>query len=269
MSDTSDTFDTFKGTGWGEKDHSQSFVDSANVIVPERGVMHHLLLSFYRRFINAGARVLDLGCGDGIVSEKLLAADPTIKATLIDASSDMIERAKVRLNSLSPMDTGDTRDAGDNNVRFITESFEGLLSKKANKELKSAGGFNLIFSSLALHHLAPEHKQDMLDYVFSLLTPGGFFINMEVCAPPRGKDAKVGELEDWYVELWNEKMKESEKKLSVKVDRDEFIRRHGEPKHYAKLEDISEHLGVLTKSGFHDVDCYYKYGMFAMYGGRK
>jgi len=36
-----------------------------------------------------------------------------------------------------------------------------------------------------------------------------------------------------------------------------------------KPDTLDEQLNALKSVGFKDVDCYYKYGIFTMYGGRK
>ncbi|UCH82513.1 MAG: class I SAM-dependent methyltransferase [Nitrospiraceae bacterium] len=41
--------------------------------------------------------ILDIGCGDGIITHELLSIDSSIRATLIDGSDYMLSRAKERL----------------------------------------------------------------------------------------------------------------------------------------------------------------------------
>ncbi len=237
----------FNGTPWSRKDYARRYVEAADIIVPQRRVFLHLLVSFYRRFLGgkAGRRILDLGCGDGFMTEGILRADPDASATLVDASPEMIDRAKERL-----------KDFG--NTRFVRSTLEEIAEKGI-----APGGFDLAFSALAIHHLEPSKKLDLFACIHSHLAPGGFFINMDDCIPPSDS------LEDWYVDLWREEMTEKEEESGRKIDRERFIRRHMEGEHHSRLETIGALLKKLEEAGYREVECYYKYGMFAMYGGRR
>lgn len=50
------------------------------------------IVSFFKKYVPAGAAVCDLGCGDGIGSEKL--AEEGYKVTGIDVSDEMLEKAR-------------------------------------------------------------------------------------------------------------------------------------------------------------------------------
>jgi hypothetical protein len=59
------------------------------------------------------------------------------------------------------------------------------------------------------------------------------------------------------------------KKHGIEGDADDFIERHKEPEHHKNLDTFYDQMGALKKAGFVDVDCFYKFGIFTMYGVRK
>jgi len=57
--------------------------------------------------------------------------------------------------------------------------------------------------------------------------------------------------------------------LKIKDDYEGSIRSYKEEAHYSKLDTLTDQLNALNEIGFKDMDCFYKYGIFAMYGGKK
>ncbi|MEQ9069201.1 MAG: class I SAM-dependent methyltransferase, partial [Gimesia chilikensis] len=83
--------------------------------------------------IPEGARILDLGCGTGILSEFILSRSPSAEMTLLDQSAEMLDVAQTRLQKYS--------------ITAVQGSFDEALP---------AGPFDAIISSLAIHHLSDE-----------------------------------------------------------------------------------------------------------------
>jgi len=103
-------------------------------------------------------RVLDLGCGTGNLISLLLEEFPGARISGIDPSSGMRE--------------------------VCTERF----ADQPNVEIKGGnalaipypdGSFDLIVSSLALHHVPPELKPDMAEEIARVLEPGERFIHAD------------------------------------------------------------------------------------------
>ena len=65
-------------------------------------------------------------------------------------------------------------------------------------------------------------------------------------------------------------MKQMIERIDIKDDTPEdVIRRFKSPSSMNKPDTLEAQLNVLKGTGFLDVDCYYKHGMFAVFGGRK
>ena len=88
-------------------------------------------------------RILDLGCGDGVLTEQLSLSVPNGKVLGIDASMGMIETAKGIIK---------------NNVEFQQVDIN---------EINYKNEFNIIFSNAALHWIK-DHKR-LLDNAYQAL----------------------------------------------------------------------------------------------------
>ena len=237
----------FNSTRWANNEFTQEYRDNADIFIVERKRMIEILVSFYRHFIsgNSNISILDLGCGDGILTHHILELNPSISATLIDASEDMLSKAEERLN-------------GFKNVHFINASFQDIMgtSHLLNK-------YDLIISSLAIHHLDTNGKSGLFKLIFERLNQPGYFINIDTMLSPSHT------VEQWYMRLWEDWVKE--KKISVGIDGDIFndITRRYKDADENKPDTLDNQLKILREIGFKEVDCYYKYGIFAIYGGCK
>ena len=237
----------FDRTRWAEKGFGEQYLETADIRVVERKRLLAILKSFYRHFLvdKQQCRVLDLGCGDGVLTNELFSIDGSLSATLVDGSEDMLNKAKERL-------------AGFKNIHFIKASFQELLHPDIQ-----LSDFDFIVSSLAIHHLTRSEKKSLFNYIYAHLGSGGHFVNIDVILSP------TEALEGWYVELWREWMTERQTALKLEDDYENTIRSHMESEHHSKLDTLTGQLDALTGAGFKDVDCFYKYGIFAVYGGTK
>jgi trans-aconitate methyltransferase len=92
-----------------------------------------------------GERILDLGCGDGVLTEKIIAAGAEIVA--VDAAPDMIAAARRR----------------------------GIDARVVpGQSLAFDGEFDAVFSNAALHWMHPPDS--VLNGVYRALKPGGRFV---------------------------------------------------------------------------------------------
>ena len=87
----------FNKSNWSRAEFAQEYRENADIYIVERRRLLEILKSFYRHFLANKERknILDLGCGDGIITHKLLEIDESMVATLIDGSEE-IGRASCR-----------------------------------------------------------------------------------------------------------------------------------------------------------------------------
>lgn len=182
-------------------------------------------------------RVLDLGAGTGLLTIYAAARYPLAQFTLLDVSSEMLSVAEKRLKK--------TENPG---------RFSILKSDFSTAPLQ--GQFDLVMSSLAIHHLDGNQKQELFEKVFSILAPGGVFINA---------DQVLGEnemAEKKFRHTWLEQVK----KNGVPKD---ILEKALERMEEDQMSTLSDQLMWLEKTKFIDVTCWYQYYSFVVYSGVK
>ena len=112
------------------------------------------------------ARILDLGTGTGETARRILERHPGAHLTGIDASPEMLEEARRHLPS------------------------GGLRVSRLEDPLPE-GPFDLVVSTLAVHHLDAAGKADLFERVAAVLAPGGRFVLADVVVPERPEDAVI------------------------------------------------------------------------------
>ena len=239
---------TFNQSAWAQKDFSENYLEKADIYILERRKMIGIMSSLFSYFFNnkTDIRVLDLGCGDGVLTGELLTKDSSIIATLVDGSQSMLQKAQERFKAHSKLN-------------FVNASFQDILADKT-----SLGLYDFCISSLAIHHLELEEKAALFRYITRHLNNGGRFVNIDVVLPPSE------ELEGWYFAIWKEWMHYMLDKLNMKDELPEdIIKRYKDPSSMNKPDTLEVQLDALKEAGLKDVDCYYKNGIFAVFGGKK
>jgi tRNA (cmo5U34)-methyltransferase len=239
--------DTFNQSAWAQEQFSENFLEKADIYILERRKMIRSMSSLFSFYFKEkrDSHILDLGCGDGVLTEELLGKDETITATLADGSLTMLQKARERLKAYS-------------NMHFIHASFQEILTGTI-----SLGHFDLCVSSFAIHHLEMKEKKNLFRYIYGHLNAEGHFVNIDVVLSPSEG------LEKWYFSIWIEWMQHMQNQLNLKDELPEdIIRRYKDPSSMNKPDTLEDQLEALRETGFRDVDCYYKNGIFAVFGGK-
>ena len=232
---------------WGRKDFSQKYLDIVDIFIIGRRDSLEILKSFYSHRVKKGnpTRILDLGCGDGVLTRELLSVDQNIAATLVDGSEDMLGQARQSLASAT-------------DFSFIQATFQELIA--GNVELPQ---FDLTVSSLAIHHLTTEQRKYLFRLIFKHLADDGHFINIDTVRSP------TDTIEQWYLKLWREGVEVQKPSPEVTDKFATMLAGYLEAEHYARIDTLQNQMAGMRQAGFQDVECFYKRVMFAMYGGRK
>src|SRR5258706_8200103 len=107
---------------------------------------------------------LDLGCGDGILGAAILGAYPKSRGVLADFSEPMLEQAHEQLKDYAGQLVFENLDYGD---------------PAWAEKMQTYGPFDAIVSGYSIHHQPDARKRPIYEGIYSLLKPGGLFINIE------------------------------------------------------------------------------------------
>jgi len=234
---------------WKSKEVVDAFLESERGAVPGTNLQFEIIGKIIQLWFDNPSRILDLGCGNGILGRYLLDKFPSASGVFIDFSDPMLESAR-------------------NNLKDVPESTLLKADFSTQHWIESVGPyqpFDIIISGFAIHHQPHERKMELYSEIYNLLSPGGIFLNMEhvISSTP-----EVEELfEQYYIDhLFNFQIKsdpgisreEVTKSFSERPDKDED-----------KLSPVEQQCNWLRDIGFNDVDCFFKLFEIAIFGGRK
>lgn len=179
----------------------------------------------------ASPSILDLGAGTGILSAAIIDRVAVGQLTLLDASADMLQRASTRLARCHP--------------EIIVQPLTAGLP---------SGPFDAVVSALAIHHLSDEEKCALYGRIFSVLTPGGIFINAEQVV---GSSDKLQALFEAAHLDAARKLGSSDAEIAGAIQR----------MSYDRCATIADQLAWLGHAGYEDVECFFRSFRFAVFGG--
>ncbi len=196
------------------------------------------------------ARVLDLGCGDGILGRAVLDRFPGASCVFADFSEEMLDLARGKLGAAAARATVVDVDYGE----------VGWVSAVAD-----FAPFDVVVSGYSIHHQPDARKRAVYGEIFDLLTPGGLFVNVEhVSSPSPGIE---GLHEDVFIDSLHAFHQANGSTMSRAEIADEFYRRPDKQANI--LAPVENQCAWLRELGYVDVDCYFKYFELAVFGGRK
>jgi tRNA (cmo5U34)-methyltransferase len=180
--------------------------------------------------------VMDLGCGTGTLTQKILAKYPKARVTCLDLAENMLNMARLKL----PMFP---------NVTYVTGDFTQYEFDRQ---------YDVIVSSLALHHLANEAEHKIFyRKIYQALALNGVFYNAD---PVLGSNEH---LQTIYLEKWQAYMEKSISRAEIETKWMPKYREEDRPR------ELSNLLAWLAEAGFKEMDVLWKYYNFAVYGGYK
>ena len=183
-------------------------------------------------------RVLDLGCGTGGTSVALLKEFPLARVTGIDSSPAMLEVASGKVKQTTWR------------IDFLCQDIKDSLTQCED-------GFDAILSAFSLHYLNEEEKKEVFGRCLAALKPGGIFIDAEAVLSSSEKVYQS------YLEKWKEFQRSngfSEDEIGAHMLK--FVRD-------VKPLTVERQVCLMSEAGFIDVECYFKYLNWAVFGGYK
>jgi ubiquinone/menaquinone biosynthesis C-methylase UbiE len=237
------------GSKWQSAETIGTFLEGIRRAVPGAELQMRVIGRIAELWCPSPARILDLGCGDGIMGRFLLDLFPDAHGVFLDFSDPMLDAARKLLN-------------GHSRATVLKADFEtsGWLEAVA-----SSTPFDLVVSAFAIHHQTDERKERLYEEIYPLLKPGGAFLNLEHVSSPTGA---LGELFDqFYIDHLHDFYLASDPARN----RDDVAETyHNRPdKDENILAPLDVQCGWLREIGFQDVDCFFKVFEIALFGGRK
>jgi tRNA (cmo5U34)-methyltransferase len=169
--------------------------------------------------------VLDLGAGTGLFSQHVLDKYPHATFALYDVAVDMLNVARERFQGFPDQ------------FQFTVDDY---------RHLQDLQRFDLVISSLSIHHLPDGDKRDVFRRIYAALRGNGLFINVDQV---KGPTAYFQEL---YWTNWLDKVRErggTEDRIRESVQRRIA---------YDRDALLTDQLQWLGEAGCVNVDCVYK-----------
>ncbi|HAY82594.1 MAG TPA: hypothetical protein DCY79_22530 [Planctomycetaceae bacterium] len=185
-----------------------------------------------RQFSN----ILELGCGTGNLTILLRETYPDAALQVVDVSSESLQLCRERLTSRA-------------DVTFTTADFRQLDY--------SPNSFDLVISSIAIHHLPSPAKQTLFQSIYHWLSPDGVFTFADQCA------GATPDLDERHLRLWQQ---HSAAAGATAEEWQMWMAHQTEHDHHDSL--VSQ-LDWLRDADFATVDCTWRCWLWSVLQARK
>lgn len=182
--------------------------------------------------------LLDIGCGAGNYSLKILERLPGVKVTLVDLSAPMLTRAKQRITTIAGVQT---------------EAIQGDVREVDVGEQQ----YDIIVAAAVLHHLRTDAEwHSVFQKLFNALKPGGSFWVSDLVE--HTSTAIQSLMWQRYGDYLTE-LKDAEYKDHVFA----YVEQEDSPR------PLMFQIDCLTQAGFTNIEVLHKNSCFAAFGGMK
>ena len=193
---------------------------------------------------------LDLGCGDGILGATVLGEFPSARGLLADFSEPMLQQARVQLKDYADQLVFENLDYGQ----------PGWV-----KTMQSYTPFDAVVSGYSIHHQPDTRKRQVYREIFSLLSPGGWFVNIEhVSSAAR---LNIDLFENHYVAARYAIEQQEGGTREFEQIAEEYKNRPDKAANI--LASVELQCDWLREIGYEEVDCYFRIYELAVFAGRK
>jgi len=218
------------------EDLSKEWDERALKYIPFYNEMVNTLISTIPFDADKNIKVLDLGCGTGEIGRRIKEKFPVAVIECVDMAANMIDVAKNKLSQYA-------------DISFQVANFTDYSFDKK---------YDVIFSSLAIHHLEYVEQKQLYEKIYNALSDGGIFIQAEYILGANEflKDLNINS----YYKLVRKNLTQEEF--------DDWIKRRN-------MHDIdrpvklAEHFSWMQGIGFKDIDVVWKKYQCAVFCGTK
>lgn len=215
-----------------------SNLDTGQLSTIDATLSLELITEAAKRIVPKAERLLDIGCGAGNYTLKMLSKIPNLHCTLIDLSKPMVDKAAERVKPKTA-----------NSIKAI----QGDIREVPLKENQ----FDIILAGAVLHHLREDADwESTFTKLFQVLKPGGCLMIADLIT----QDSEV--LNTFIWERYGEYLESiGGKEYRTKVL--DYVAKEDSPR------SLNYQLDLMKKVGFSTVEILHKNSCFAAYGGIK
>ncbi len=202
---------------------------------------------------DAEIRVLDIGAGYGAVGQAVLETFPKAHVILHDFSAPMLDHARQRLRRYQDRISQVLADLADPAwAQAIGEPADGVVS------------------AIAIHNLrGPEIIARIYSDIFTIVKPGGAFLNLELVRPgdaARAANAKAGLMMEQWRRFEETGVQPSLEDLATEQAGQRASWSGGRSGQRTR-PTLLDNLNWLRAAGFDEAECFWRDGNHALIGG--
>ena len=215
-----------------------SNLDTGQLTTIDAKISLELITEAARRIVPNAEQLLDIGCGAGNYSLKMLSKLPNLECTLVDLSDPMLDKAYERVSEQT-----------NKKVHVVKGDIREVPLKQNH--------FDIILAGAVLHHLRDDQDwETTFKKIYGLLKPGGCFMISDLIT----QDTEI--LNDYTWERYGDYLeelggKDYRKKVLDYVDKEDSPR------------SMNYQLDLMKKLGFSKVEILHKNMCFGAFGGIK
>ena len=221
---------------------------SSRAAIPLAQEQIGIMMSILKSNAKPVENFLDLGCGDGILGAAILGEYPKSRGVFADFSEPMLEQARAQLKDYAGQLVFENLDYGD---------------KAWVNRIQPQGPFDAVVSGYSIHHQPDIRKREVYAEIYSLLQPGGWFINIEHIAAESKLATDL--FNQRIIDVWYDKEQKSGSTKTKREVTDTFMNRPDKDANI--LLSVNTQCNWLREIGYEEVDCYFRVYELAVFGG--
>ena len=193
---------------------------------------------------------LDLGCGDGILGAAILGEYSAARGVFADFSEPMLAQSREQL----------TEYAGQRIFENLDYGNPGWVNR-----MQQYSPFDAVVSGYSIHHQPDVRKHQVYAEIYSLLSPGGWFVNIEHVSS--AAQLNIDLFENHYIAARYAIEKQQGGPRSFEQLAEEYKNRPDKAANL--LAPVELQCDWLRGIGYEEVDCYFRIFELAVFAGRK
>lgn len=215
-----------------------SNLDTGQLTTIDAKISLELITEAARRIVPNAEQLLDIGCGAGNYSLKMLSKLPNLECTLVDLSDPMLDKAYERVSEQT-----------NKKVHVVKGDIREVPLKQ--------NYFDIILAGAVLHHLRDDQDwETTFKKIYGILKPGGCFMISDLIT----QDTEI--LNNYTWERYGDYLeelggKDYRKKVLDYVDKEDSPR------------SMNYQLDLMKNLGFSKVEILHKNMCFGAFGGIK